>query len=660
MTYERKEFRRLVSIEEALRVLSKRIRPKPLGVEEVPLSRALGRVLAEDVAAPLDLPPFDRAAMDGYAVRAEDVEGADEWSPVTLKVIGSVEAGESADFWVSKGEAVEVATGAAMPPGADAVVMVEHTIRQNGGIRVLRSVPKGANVYFTGSDVSLGETLLFRGTVLGPAEIGVLASLGLAKVKVFKRPKVAIVSIGNELVEPGAELPPYKVYDTNTYSIAAAVSEIGCEPQILDVLPDDINTIREIISQAAANFDVVITSGGTSAGRGDYVYRVLEEIGEVLVHGLKIKPGKPTVLAVVEDKPVIGLPGYPLSAIMAFQLVARPLLEAYSGIKAASPREVTAKLTTRLIPERGRVNLIPVCLRRKRRSLLAHPLRVRSGAIEALLLADAFLVTRENEHYISEGESRKVRLLRPLSEIPDVTGIGSHCMALELALRHLRSLGYKTRYIVQGSTSAFISVREGAADFGGVHLLDPETGEYNTPYLTLFNVKHRAVLVRGYLREQGFIVKPNNPLGIRDFKDIVEKGVRFINRVRGSGTRALVDLMLQRAAAELGISPSEAAKRIPGFNVEAKSHTAVAAAIRAGRADVGVGIRAAAEAYGLSFIPIGWERYDLLVEKDSLNSTYISDLIKYIASDEFKEAVESRLPGYKIPNDIGETVGLAP
>ncbi len=649
----RKEFRVLVSVEEALKTLFEAVKPAPLGVEEVPLLEALGRVLAEDVASPLDIPPFDRAAMDGYAVRAEDVEGADEWNPITLKVVGSVEAGDEGNIWVGRGEAVEVATGAAMPMGADSVVKVEYILREGDKVKVLRAVPRGAHVYPTGSDIPLGEVVLHEGTPLGPAEIGVLASLGLPKVRVYKAPDVAVISVGNELVMPGNPLPHGKVYDVNSYSIAGAVARLGCRPKVLGVYPDDPAAIRRVIAEACRNFDVVITSGGTSAGRGDYVYRVLGELGEVLVHGLKIKPGKPTVIAVVNGKPVIGLPGYPLSAMMAFELICRPLLEAYSGLKRKEGRVIEARLASRVIPEKGRVNLIPVCLRVKKEGLLAYPLRVKSGAIEALLLADAFLETSENEQYVERGEVRKLRLLKALEDLPDITGIGSHCMALEIVLGHLRKLGYKTRYIAKGSTAAFTSVRDGVANFGGTHLYDPASKEYNVSFMEIMGVRDKAVLVKGYMREQGFIVRPGNPLEIRSFLDIVEKRARFINRTKGSGTRALIDELLKKVAKEIGDTVDHLEGLIPGFNVEVKTHTAVAAAVKNGRADVGVGIRAAAAIYGLDFVPIGWERYDFLVEKESLELPVVKDFIAYLKSEDFKRLVEERLPGYKVPSDVG-------
>jgi len=660
----RKEFRFLISVEEALEKLYRYYKPKPLGVEEVSIEHALGRVLAEDAQALIDVPHFDRASMDGYAVIAADTLGADEWNPVRLKLIGRIEAGTVPDIEVINGKAVEIATGAVMPKGADAVVIVEHTRETNGFVEIYTSVAPGDNVYKAGSDISFGEVILKKGIVLGYREIGVLASLGYEKVKVYVKPKVAIISTGNELVKPGYKLDYGKVYDVNSYTLAAAVCEGGGIPLLHNIVRDDYEEIKNAILAALKTSDMVITSGSSSAGAGDVIYKILEEIADeedpgVIVHGLKLKPGKPTIISVIRNKPVFGLPGYPLSALIAYIKVVDPILRKISLYPFEEHLRLKARIAFSFKPEKGRRNIVPVSLAKRKGDLLAFPILKGSGAISSLLLADGFIEIPENITYLEQGSLCEVRLFSKSVKIPDLYIIGSHCLGLELLLSLMRQKNkFEYRVINVGSMGGLLAIKRGEADIAGIHLLDEETGIYNIPFFVKLNLSRDAVLVKGYYREQGFIVKKNNPKNIYSFKDLLNKDIVFINRSKGSGTRTLIDINLKNIAVEMGISFSDLIQKIRGYSIEAKTHTAVAAAVYYGRVDVGVGARAAAEMYGLDFIPITWEEYDFLIRKASLRQSSVKAFLDVLSSKDFKNMLEKKLSGFKADKDTGEIINI--
>lgn len=657
----RKEFRRLVSIEEALSEIYKHFAPTPLGVEEIPLSSAHGRVLARDIQANIDVPPFDRSAMDGYAVRAADTVGADEWSPVVLKVKGRLEAGSSKLPEVGPREAVEVATGAPMPRAADAVVMVEYTEERGGDLMVYRPVRPGENVYRAGADIGFGEVVLYEGTLLGYKEIGILASLGYSRVPVYRRPVVAIISTGNELLEPGMPPEMGKVYDVNTYTLSYAVLESGGEPLPLGISKDDPEEIRKMIHRALSSADMVIASGSTSAGAGDVLYRLLDDIAGdedpgVIIHGLKLKPGKPTVIAIIGGKLVYGLPGYPLSALMAYMKVVEPVLRALAGLGSRLLSRVEAELSFDLAVERGRRNLIPVSLIRRGGKLRAFPILKGSGAVRALSLADGFIEVPEDVGFLRSGEPVNVKLFSERTHMPSIYIIGSHCLGLELLLSQIDHPRDDYRVVSVGSLGGLMSIRRGEADVAGIHLLDGESGEYNVPFIVKLGLADKAVLVRGYLREQGLIIQKGNPKGIRGLRDLLRGDVVFVNRTRGSGTRTLLDLELSKIAAEEGVGFEEIASRIRGYSFESRTHTAVAYAVKVGRADVGLGTRAAAELYGLDFIPVGWEEYDFAVRRESLNSAFVEKFIQTLRSEKFRKRLAGELPGYRPLKDTGEII----
>lgn len=600
-------FHNLVTLEEATRLLLKYARP--LGEEEVDITQAYGRVLSRDVVAPVDVPPFDRSTVDGYAVLAESTYGASELTPLGLKVVDRVEAGRWPHSAVAPGEAAEVATGAPLPRGANAVVMVEYTQEVGEFVKIFRPAAPGENVMSAGSDISAGEVALRRCTRLTAREVGVLAAVGLKAVPVFKKPRVAIISTGDELQQPGAALQLGKLYDVNSYTLAAAIQEAGGTPIIFGIVKDEVEEYRWAIERALAVGDVVLISGGTSAGVADLTYRVLGELGEVLFHGIMVRPGKPTLAAAVGDKVVVGLPGYPSSALMIFHTVVRPLLLKTQCIEPEAPAVYRAKLAFSIEGAKGRRALYPVVLIARGDTYRAFPLYAESGAISVLSKADGYIVVGENVEYMAEGEEVEVYLFERYKPA-EMYFIGSHDPHLDqvLARRNV-----KTVYV--GSMGGLLALRRGEADIAGSHIYDPDAGEFNVPYVKKLAARDVAV-VGLFEREQGLIVQKGNPKDITDIEDLLKPGVVMVNRPRGTGTRSLLDLHLKKIGERRG-EPFEAlAKKIVGYTHEVKTHTAVAAAVAQGRADVGMGVRYAAELYGLDFIPVGWEQYDLVARRE--------------------------------------------
>ncbi len=409
-------FRKLMTFDEAKRKIDEEFKPVFLGEEEAVLLEAYNRVLSEDVVSLLDIPPFNRSTVDGYAVRAGDTFGADENQPVILKISGAVIAGEQPNVKVAKGEAVEIATGAPIPEGADAVVMVEDTEREDADLQVFGAVTANENVMKKGSDLKKGSVVLKKGQVLGSSEIGVLAALGLTQVKVLKIPIVAVLSTGGEVTEPGKPLPPGKIYDINAYSISTAVIESGGKPVYFGVVPDDKAALAKALHTAVASADMLITSGGVSVGPRDYTPQIVDSLGKpgIVVYGIAVKPGKPTTVGFVDGKPVFSLPGHPTSALLIFYLLARPLIQRLAGRPAGAMKVVRAFAGLRMFSAKGRRTFVMVRLEfDKECRLIAQPLEVgASGAITTLANADGFVEIAENEQFVDSDQEVAVVLFR--------------------------------------------------------------------------------------------------------------------------------------------------------------------------------------------------------------------------------------------------------
>jgi putative molybdopterin biosynthesis protein len=600
------QFLEVVSAEEAQARFARHLDLSPLPGESVPLAEALGRVLADDVAAAVDAPPFDRANVDGFAVRAADTTGASDGAPRRLHLNGEVlVCGRAPGLTVAPGTATAIATGGVLPRGADAVVMIEHTelIETDGpAIAVRRTVAPGQFVSHAGSDIARGETLLRRGARITSREIGMLAACGFDRAEVVRRPTVAVLSTGNELVRPGETLRPATVYDSNGEILAAAVSEAGGVPVRLGVVPDDAPALAAALRDALARCDMVVLSGGTSKGAGDLSHQVVARLGEpgVLVHGVALKPGKPLCLAVVAAKPVVVLPGFPTSAIFTFHAFVAPAIRARAGLTPEAARTVDATVPVRLPSELGRKEFVLVALVEGEDGPIAFAMPKGSGAVTAFSQADGFLEVDALSSAVEAGTRARVTLIGA-ARAPDLVIAGSHCVALDAVLGALADRGLTARTIAIGSLGGVAAARRGECDLAPVHLLDPQSGRYNAHL-----VAPGLTLVRGWERMQGIVHRQGDArfagraAGDALKTALADSDCLMVNRNAGAGTRILIDQLLDGA-------------RPPGYGNQPRSHNAVAAAVAQGRADWGVAIASVARLYGLGFLPLTPECYDFLL-----------------------------------------------
>lgn len=619
MTREQEQFLTVVDRDEAERRFRAAVSFAPLGIEQVPLAAALGRVVAVDLASPADVPGFDRSNVDGFAVRADDLLGAAEERPITLTLLpGSLAPGEIPLEEVRLGTALTVATGAMIPRGADAVVMVEHAEAEGSGAQpsrviIRRMAVAGQNISFAGSDLTAGENVVRRGTLLTSRETGVLAAVGLASVPVWRRPRVAIISTGNELSLPGETLDVGRIYDSNGRILADAVREAGGEPHFAGVIRDDWEALSAAVQTGLAEADLVLLSGGTSKGEGDLCYRVAHALRDpgVIVHGVALKPGKPICLAVAGGKPVVVLPGFPTSAVFTFHEFVAPLIRAWTGRAASDLAMLPARLAVKVNSEIGRTEYLLVSLTRDAplaegtsaaASLTAWPMGKGSGSVTTFSRADGFVKIDRHDEQLPAGAQVAVQLLGRELNLADFTVIGSHCLGLDLLLGELEAAQVKTKVLAVGSQAGLEAVSQGRCDLAGIHLLDSATGRYNEPFLP-----PHITLIRGYTRRQGVAFRMADPQlagcdNLERFREILTQHPKLllVNRNSGSGTRILIDQLL-------GLH------RPPGYANQPRNHHAVAAAIRQQRADWGVCIEHVARAAGLAFIPLAEEQYDFAV-----------------------------------------------
>jgi len=628
------QFLEVVSADEARARFARHVDASPLPGERVALAAALGRVLARDVVAPIDVPPFDRSNVDGFALRAADTLGASDAAPAHLRLNAEVIAcGHAPALEVAAATATTIATGGMIPRGADAVVMVEHTDLTEAAapaIALRRAAAPGQFISYAGSDIARGETVLRRGARIGSREIGIAAACGLAEFEVVRRPSVAVISTGDELVPPGAPLTPGRVYDSNSAIIAAAVAEAGGEPVPLGAVADDAAALERAIREALAACDLVLLSGGTSKGAGDLCHRVVARLGApgIIVHGVALKPGKPLCLAVAGGKPIVVLPGFPTSAIFTFHAFVAPLIRARSGLPPEAARTIAAQVPLRIPSELGRQEFVLVALVEGADGPIAFPTAKGSGSVTSFSQADGFLEIDALASALDAGASARVTLLGPAAALPDLVIMGSHCVALDAVISALADQGFDARTIAVGSLGGVAAAERRECDLAPVHLLDPASGRYNRHLL-----RAGLALVKGWQRMQGFLYREGDPRfascspdGAKrnpgsaspDFaplnpgysahysaQDAIQAALAdpaccMVNRNAGAGTRVLIDQLI-------------AAARPPGYGNQPRSHNAVAAAVAQGRADWGIAIESVARMYGLAFLPLPPEDYDFLL-----------------------------------------------
>jgi len=601
------QFLEVVAVAEARRRFHQHLDLAPLAAETVALAQALGRVFAADVVAPIDVPPFDRSGVDGFAVRAADTAGASDRAPRRLRLNAEVIAcGHPPVLQVEAATATTIATGGAIPRGADAVVMVEQTelieTAQGPAIDIRRAVAPGGFVGYAGSDIARGETLLRRGQQIGSREIGMLAACGLAKVDVVRRPRVAVLSTGDELVRLGEPLRPAGVYDSNGAIIAAAVSEAGGEPVPFGAFPDDESVLELAVRSALAACDMVVLSGGTSKGAGDLSHRIVAKLGPpgVLVHGVALKPGKPLCLAVADSKPIAVLPGFPTSAIFTFHTFVAPVIRALAGLPPDAGETVSARVPVRIPSELGRQEFVLVALVAGERGPVAFPTPKGSGSVTAFSQADGFLAIDALASALDAGRDAEVTLIGR-TRMPDLVIMGSHCVALDAVLGRLADQGFAARTIAIGSQGGVTAAERGECDLAPVHLLDPAGATYNRHL-----VRPGIALVPGWRRMQGFVFRAGDARFAGKTAAqalaaaLADPDCLMVNRNAGAGTRILIDRLLG------GTRPA-------GYANQPKSHNAVAAAVAQGRADWGIAIAPVARLYGLEFLPVAPEHYDFLL-----------------------------------------------
>jgi putative molybdopterin biosynthesis protein len=625
---EQEQFLHVVDRDEAERRFRSAIDLTPRGTEQVRLDAALGRVLSADLVSPVDVPSFDRSNVDGFAVVSEDTFGASEEAPRTIGLADEdVYTGIVPTTIVRSGLAVAIATGGMVPRGADAVVMVEHAETRGRELRVARAVAGGANVSFAGTDMTAGETVLRRGHVLTSRDTGVLAAIGVAVVEVWRQPVVAIMSTGDEIIEPGAPMRPGHVYDSNGQILADAVRELGGEPQRVPITADDLPLLRQRLRQALESADVVLLSGGTSKGAGDLSYRVVAELRDpgIVAHGVALKPGKPICLAATGGRPVVVLPGFPTSAIFTFHEFVAPVIRRLAGRGDDERSAVRARLAVKVNSEVGRTEYLLVGLvethegaggagvRKVRRGreadasgetrLTAYPMGQGSGSVTTFSRADGFATIGRHEEIVDAGTTIDVQLLGRDLQLADLVVIGSHCIGLDYLLGEMEGRGVRSKFLAVGSTAGLQAALRGECEIAGVHLLDPASNVYNMPYVT-----PALELISGYGRLQGIVFrKGDTRFEGRSVADAIRMAIEdpacvMVNRNQGSGTRALIDRALQGA-------------RPHGYAVQPRSHNAVAAAVTQHRADWGVTLETVARQSGLGFLPLQAERFDFLTPR---------------------------------------------
>ena len=623
---------------------------RALRVEFVPLEQANGRLTAQAVWAKQSSPHYHASAMDGFAVRARDTVGASETQPIQLTLTDNKPAGER--------PTTAVHTGQPLPPWADAVIMIEHTQTvslPNGdpGIEIRAACPPWQHVRPLGEDMVATELVLPANHRLRPVDLGALAGSGNDTVAVFAQPRVAIIPTGSELVPLAAavsgQLTPGQIIEYNSLVLAAQVTEWGGMPTRWPIVPDDPEAIQTAVLQAANDHDLILLNAGSSAGTKDYTAQVVQAIGELFIHGVAVRPGHPVILGMVTRSPspvpIIGVPGYPVSAALTGELFVEPLLAKWQDRPPYQPPTITATLTRKLNSPTGDDDFVRVAVGRVGNKTLATPISRGAGVITSLVRADGLVRIPRFSEGADVGSQVTVRLYREPAEIDQtLLMIGSHDLTIDLMAQFLAERsGMRISSANVGSLGGLVALRRGECHLAGSHLLDAETGVYNDAYIRQYIPDQPIVVVHLVRRAQGWMVPKGNPHGLTGWDDLKRPSLRFINRQRGAGTRVLLEFECRQRH----ISPDQ----INGYHREAYTHWAVAAAIASGTADFGLGVHAAAQALDLDFIPLTDEPYELVMTQTQYASEKIAPLLALLADKAFQKAV-SALPGYN-PAEMG-------
>lgn len=642
MTFKQKKYLDNEPLADALRkyqdALSAAGIGKPMPGESIPIADALGRVTSEAVIAKISSPFYHSAAMDGVAVRFAETFGASETRPKRLRV---------------PEQAIFVDTGDPMPDDRDAVIMIEDVEKiSETEIEILKSATPWQYVRLVGEDIVATELIIPGNHVVRPVDMAAMIASGHISVMARRRPVVSIIPTGTELVDAGTELKEGDIIDFNSTMLSAMVLECGGHAIRKGIVKDDAALLQSAIQDALADSDLVVINAGSSAGREDFTADVIASIGTVVVHGVSIKPGKPVILGIVKNKPVIGVPGYPVSAALTFSLFVKPLLLGLQGLSTPPPDTITAKLSRQVASGLGQEEFVRVKLGSVSGTMIATPVTRGAGALMSLVRADGIVRVPSHIEGFGIGQDVNVELLRPRREIENtIVCIGSHDTALDLLGNCLKKnhpeLSLSSAHV--GSMGGLLALKRGEAHCAGTHLLDEETHEYNVSYIKKLVPGNHIVLINLMYRDQGLLVKKGNPKGIRGFEDLTRTDVVYANRQAGAGTRLLLDMHLKK----LRIDPAS----VKGYDHEEFTHMAVAAAVLSGAADTGLAVLSAAKALGLDFIPVAKERYDIAIPQEFYETPLMQALLGTIREDkEFREQLIA-MGGYDV-TEMGKVIGV--
>ena len=606
-----------------------------LPVERVAVTEALGRVTSSSIYAKQSVPHYNSAAMDGIAVFAKDTFGAQEREPKQFRLLADHQE------FVTDG-CYMVDTGDVMPAGTNAVVMIEDVHIIENLAEIIAAVAPWQHVRIIGEDIVRNELVIPEHHLIVPVDIAALLAAGVQEIEVFKKPEVGVIPTGDEIVATNEELQPGRILDVNSHMLAAAVADWGGEATRFSIVKDDRIAIKKTIIESLERHDMVIINAGTSAGREDYTADILAELGTVFIHGVAIKPGKPVILAICQGKPVVGLPGYPVAAMLTAELFVRDALLARQKLPRREVQQIKATAAKPMPSTIGVEEYIRVSVGNVQGKIVVAPLSRGAGLISSLTKAHGIISVEENSAGLGSGAIMPVTLLGNFDAEHTVLSVGSHDLALEILgvflRRKMKTVSLSCANV--GSMGGIMAIRNNESHIAGIHLLDEQTGRYNVHYVEKFLENSSCQLVHLAMRQQGLMVMPGNIKGITGLSDLVRPDITFINRQRGSGTRVLLDYEMGKA----NISSAQ----VTGYEKEVGTHMAVAASIAAGTVDTGLGVKAAALALGLEFIPIAEEQYDLLLNF-AHNDERLQAILDILKDEEFRSEVE-RLGGYDLRN----------
>ncbi|MGL1891494.1 MAG: molybdopterin biosynthesis protein [Spirochaetaceae bacterium] len=591
--------------------------------EYISVNSALGRVTRGPIYANFSSPYYNASAMDGIAVICKRTNGASEINPVKLK--------ETIDF-------IYVNTGNVINQPYDAVIMIEDvTSLEDGEISIITAAHPWQHIRPIGEDIVANEMILPSNHKIRGIDLGALLSGGVKEVEVFRQISVGILPTGTEIINNQDDIAVGKIIDSNSAMFQGLITENGGNPNRYRPTEDNFDSLKEAIIKGVDENDIMIVNAGSSAGTKDFTATLIKELGEVIIHGIAIKPGKPTILGIINNKPIIGIPGYPVSAYISYENFVKPLLLSYSGLKTDVSKKIQVTLSKRVVSSFKHQEKLRVTIGYIGNKYVAVPLSRGAGTTMSLVKADGIITIPKNIEGLEAGENIEVELLKPLSEITNtLVSIGSHDIVMDI-LRDKMPLA--SSHV--GSIGGIMALRQKECHIAPIHLLDSESGEYNISYVKKYFKEKKMVLIKGVKRSQGFIVQPGNPKNIKTFSDLIKHNIRYVNRQRGAGTRLLLDFHLK--------SKNIDSEKIIGYERMMPTHMAVAIAVQSGTADVGLGIKAAAESMGLGFVEITYEDYDFLLEECVLTSPLITKLIDILKSNYFKDTLKS-IGGYDTTN----------